>query len=180
MDATAGTDWCTGYVHVYTGDGKGKTTAAFGLALRAVGAGLKVFIAQFVKGMHYSELEAVKRLGGSVEVRQFGRDRFIRGKPTPEDIAAARHGLEQVRAVFSAGTHRLVVLDEANVAAHFGLFPVEELLDLMDGKPRPVELVLTGRRADPRILERADLVTDMHEVKHYYRQGVAARAGIEC
>jgi cob(I)alamin adenosyltransferase len=173
-------EWDTGYVHVYTGNGKGKTTAAFGLALRACGAGFKVFIAQFVKGMRYSELEAVKRFDDLIELRQYGRGCFIRGAPTREDIEATRRGLEEVRAVIEAGRHRLVILDEANVATHFGLFPVDALLELIDLKPPGMELVITGRCASPRVIERADLVTEMREVRHYYAsRGVQARRGIE-
>jgi len=179
MLETAGKDWPQGYVQVYTGDGKGKTTASFGLALRAAGAGLPVFIGQFVKGMHYSELEAVKRFSDLIELRQFGRGCFIRNQPSAEDRAAAQAGLAEVRRVFAAGRHRLVILDEANIATYFELFSVAELLALIEEKPANVELILTGRKADPRILERADLVTEMREVKHYYATGVQARKGVE-
>lgn len=179
MTEYQGIGWSTGYVHVYTGDGKGKTTAAFGLALRAAGAGLRVFIGQFVKGMRYSELDALERFSDCVEVRQYGRGCFIRRTPSGEDIAAARHGLDDARRVFAAGSHRLVILDEVNIATHFGLFSVEELLALIEAKPANVELVITGRRADPRVIERADLVTDMRQVKHYYSRGIQARQGIE-
>ncbi len=168
-----------GFVQVYTGDGKGKTTAAFGLALRAVGAGLRVYVAQFVKGMHYSELDAVARLGDRLTVRQFGRSCFIDRSPAPEDIAAARQGLVAARRALESGDYDVVVLDEANIATHFGLFSVDELLDLVRERPPSVELIITGRRADPRILAAADLVTEMREVKHYFRQGVPARRGIE-
>ncbi|MBT3374377.1 MAG: cob(I)yrinic acid a,c-diamide adenosyltransferase [Lentisphaerae bacterium] len=172
-------DWDTGYVQVYTGDGKGKTTAAFGLAVRAVGAGLKVFIGQFVKGMHYSELDAMGRFSGAVELRQYGRDCFIRRDATPEDKAVARAGLEDARQALVSGDYDLVILDEANIATHFSLFSVDDLLGVIDAKPNQVELVITGRRADPRIMERADLVTEMREIKHYYADGVPARHGIE-
>ena len=175
-------DWTQGYIHVYTGDGKGKTTAALGLALRAAGAGLRVLFAQFVKGMRYSEVAALERLSDLVTVRQYGRSCFIRKRPEPEDIDAARAGLAEIRAMFDRGGdgYRLFVLDEANIATHFRLFSVEELLDLMDRKPRDAELVITGRKVDPRVLERADLATEMREVKHYYAKGVEARTGIEC
>ncbi len=168
-----------GYVHVYTGDGKGKTTAAFGLALRAAGAGLRVYIAQFVKGRAYSELEAFARFDDLITVKQYGRGCFIRQEPTAEDVAAARDGLDEVRAVIASCAWDLVVLDEANIAVLFGLFGVEELLDLIDGKPQSLELVITGRHADPRVIDRADLVTEMREIKHYYARGVQARVGIE-
>ena len=168
-----------GYVQVYTGDGKGKTTAAFGLALRAAGAGLKVFIAQFVKGRHYSELDAVERFPDQITIKQYGRGCFIHDKPTDEDIEAARRGLDEVSGLLASGAHDLVILDEANIATHYELFAVDELLHLIDSKPDHVELVITGRKADPRLIDRADLVTEMREVKHYYKQGVAARKGIE-
>lgn len=168
-----------GYVQLYTGDGKGKTTAAFGLALRAAGAGLRVFIGQFIKGIHYSELDAFERFEDRVTIRQYGQGRFVRGQPTPEDIEAARHGLAEARRIVAAGDHDVVILDEANIAVHFGLFSVDDLLDLIDAKPDHVELVLTGRKADQRLIERADLVTEMRELKHYFRRGVQGRKGIE-
>ena len=171
--------WRRGYVHVYTGDGKGKTTAALGLALRAAGAGIRVFIGQFMKGIPYSELNVLARLGGCIDIRQFGRPSYIRGDPSPDDIAAGRRGLADIGRIIAAGHHRLVILDEANIAVHFGIFAAEDLLDIIDAKPAAVELVITGRRADPRIIERADLVTEMREVKHYYERGVPARLGIE-
>lgn len=173
------TDWPNGYVHVYTGDGKGKSTAAFGLAMRAAGAELPVYVAQFVKGMRYSEINAFERFDDLIEIHQFGRGCFILRKPTPEDAEAAQNGLCEVRKILAEGRHRLVILDEANIATFYNLFSVEDLLDVIDRKPQHVELVVTGRRADPRILERADLVTEMREVKHYYNQGVQARKGIE-
>jgi cob(I)alamin adenosyltransferase len=168
-----------GYIHVYTGDGKGKTTAALGLAIRAAGAGLRVFFAQFVKGMRYSELDALERLGDQIVVRQYGRDCFIEREPAPEDVAAARRGYEEVAEVLRCGQYDLVVLDEINIATHFGLISADELLRLIESRPAHVELVLTGRRADPRVLEKADLVTEFREVRHYYQKGVAARRGIE-
>ena len=168
-----------GYVHVYTGNGKGKTTAAFGLALRAAGAGLRVYIAQFVKGMAYSELDAFSRFSETITIRQFGRDCFIRHEPTRDDMAAARKGLDEVRQVINAGLWDVVVLDEANIAVLFGLFSIAELLALIDEKPESMELVVTGRYAHSRLIERADLVTEMKEVKHYYARGVPARIGIE-
>lgn len=172
-------DW-RGCVQVYTGNGKGKTTAALGLAMRAAGAGLPVFIGQFIKGMRYSEIKALEeRFSDLIEVCQYGRGCFIRGKPDSKDIAAATAGLEQARQALISGKYRVFILDEANVAAYFGLFPVEHLLQLVEEKPENVELILTGRKADERLLARADLVTEMREVKHYYAVGVAARKGIE-
>ncbi|MDD5722257.1 MAG: cob(I)yrinic acid a,c-diamide adenosyltransferase [Syntrophales bacterium] len=168
-----------GYVHVYTGDGKGKTTAAFGLALRAAGAGLKVYIAQFVKGMKYSELNAMEKLKEVITVKQYGRDCFIYRDPEPEDIQAAREGLQEVREIMCSGEYQVIILDEANIATYYNLFSVDNLLDFIRAKPEEVELVITGRRADPRVIEEADLVTEMKEIKHYYQNGVQARDGIE-
>ena len=169
----------TGRVQVYTGKGKGKTTAALGLALRAAGAGFRIFIAQFVKGRRFGEIEALERLRDRIEIRQFGRADFIVGTPTPADRECARQGLEAVREILAAKQHRLVILDEINVAAHLGLISVEEILDLIDRKPETTELVLTGRNAHPRVIEQAHLVTEMREVKHYYAAGLPARQGIE-
>jgi cob(I)alamin adenosyltransferase len=168
-----------GYVQIYTGNGKGKTTAAIGLALRAAGAGLKVFIGQFIKSGKYSEIKALERFSGSITCKQFGRGCWIKGQPTEEDARLAQEGLMEVYHVIENSEYDLVVLDEADIAVLFGLFGVEELIDLIDMKPDNVELVFTGRRADPRLIDRADLVTEMREVKHYYRQGVIARKGIE-
>jgi len=168
-----------GYVQVYTGDGKGKTTAAIGLALRAAGAGLKVFIAQFVKSGKYSEILALEKYGDLITCRQYGSGCWLRGEPGEGDIRLAQSGLQEVRAIIQAGKHDLVILDEANITTHFGLIEVDDLLALIDVKPAGVELVFTGRKADPRLIERADLVTDMREVKHYYQDGVEARTGIE-
>ena len=168
-----------GYVQVYTGDGKGKTTAALGLALRAVGAGLKTYIAQFVKGMEYSEHRALARLSDSITVTQYGRGCLISGSPAEEDIRAAQEGLKEVKEVMCSGQYDLIILDEANIATHFDLFSREDLLDFIRAKPEQVELVITGRRADPRIMAAADLVTEMKEIKHYYQKGVQARDGIE-
>jgi cob(I)alamin adenosyltransferase len=168
-----------GYTQVYTGNGKGKTTAAIGLAIRAAGAGLKVFIAQFVKMGDYSEIKALKRYSDLITVEQFGLGRFANGKPTPGDIQAAQKGLERVRSVMAAGEHKIIILEEANVAAMLGLFAVQDLLKIIIHKPYDKELVITGRGASPRIIENADLVTEMKDIKHYYQIGVRARVGIE-
>lgn len=168
-----------GYVQVYTGDGKGKTTAAMGLALRAAGAGLKVFIGQFVKGMHYAELESLKRFSDLINIKQFGRNCFIRNDPTEEDRKRAQEGLQEIRKIINSGEYQVVILDEINIALYYKLFPLEEVLELIQNKPQDIELILTGRRADPKIIELADLVTEMREIKHYYQKGVQARDGIE-
>ena len=168
-----------GYVQVYTGNGKGKTTAALGLAIRAAGAGLKVFIAQFIKRGEYSEIKALKRFADLITVEQFGRGRFINGKPAPEDIEASKQGLAKIRSIVAAGEHDVVVIEEGNVAIKCGLFLPQNLLDIISIKPNNVEIIITGRGADPAIIEKADLVTEMKEIKHYYAKGVAARVGIE-
>jgi cob(I)alamin adenosyltransferase len=169
----------SGYVHVYTGDGKGKTTAALGLVLRAAGAGWKAFFAQFAKGMETNELRALERFSDLVTVRQYGGAGFVIGEPEPSDIASAARGLAECQAALSSGEYPIVVLDEANVAVALKLFAVEDLIALIDSRPAGVELVITGRSAHPRVVERADLVTEMREVKHYYNHGVPAREGID-
>lgn len=168
-----------GYIQVYTGDGKGKTTAALGLAIRAAGAKLRVFIAQFIKMGEYSEIKALKRLEDLITVEQFGRGRFIQGPPSPEDIKAAHTGLEKIKKALFSGEYDVVIMEEGNVAAKLGLLSVQDILEIMDQKPENVELIITGRGADSRIIEHADLVTEMKEIKHYFHKGVAARYGIE-
>jgi cob(I)alamin adenosyltransferase len=168
-----------GYVQVYTGDGKGKTTAALGLAIRAAGAGFKVFIAQFLKKGDYSEIKALERFSDLITVEQFGLGRFVRGKPAPEDIEAARTGLESVKKILASGKHQMVILDEANVAAVCGLVSIDDLLAVIEQKPPRVELILTGRGAAPQVIERADLVSEVKAIKHYFNDGVKARVGIE-
>ena len=168
-----------GYIQIYTGDGKGKTTAALGLCLRACGAGFKVFLGQFMKSGEYSEIKALSRFSDLITVRQYGLGRFVKGLPTDEEIRAARKGLKEVSEAVESGLFDVVILEEANVASAIGLFSVDELLALMAKKPLGVELVLTGRNAHPRLIEAADLVTEMKAVKHYYDRGVTARVGIE-
>jgi cob(I)alamin adenosyltransferase len=168
-----------GYIQVYTGNGKGKTTAALGLAIRAAGAGLKVFIAQFIKMGEYSEIKALKRFEDLITVEQFGTGRFIKNAPSGSDIEAAQAGIKKIKKILSSGQHHMVIMEEANVAAKLGLLAVEDLLEIMAEKPENVELVITGRGADSRLIEKADLVTEMKEVKHYFKKGVTARIGIE-
>lgn len=167
-----------GYIQVYTGNGKGKTTAALGLSVRAVCAGKKVFFGQFVKGMKYSELDAVKFLP-NFTMEQFGRNAFVIGKPTKADIELAKDGLKRMEEVLTSGEYDVVVMDEINIAIFFELFSVDEVLELIDKKAPQVELILTGRYAHEKIIDRADLVTEMKEIKHYYAKGVQARKGIE-
>lgn len=167
-----------GYIHLYTGNGKGKTTAAIGLSVRAAGAGKRVFIGQFVKGMHYAELDALKRFP-EIEVKQFGLDCFIKNQPTQKDIDVAREGLNKVKGVIASNLHQVVVLDEVCIALYYKLFTIDEVLSVLKSKPETMEIVLTGRYAPNELVDFADLVTRMEEVKHYYNKGVDARKGIE-
>lgn len=168
-----------GYVQVYTGNGKGKTTASLGLSLRAAGAGLKVFIAQFLKQGDYSEIRALERFSDLIRVEQYGLGRFIKGKPTAEEIQAAHKGLQEVKEAMLSGEYDVIIVEEGNVAVSCGLFEMQKLLELISQKPDGLELVITGRGAAPEVIEQADLVTEMKEIKHYYQEGVAARVGIE-
>ena len=168
-----------GFVQVYTGDGKGKTTAALGLALRAAGAGLRVYFGQFIKNADYSEIKALARFADCITVRQFGRGCFLLTEPAPEDRAAARRALEGLSEAPTSGDYDLVIADEANVAVTLGLIEANDLVSLIDRRPEQVELVLTGRGAPEAVLARADLVTEMRCVRHYYDRGVLARPGIE-
>ena len=167
-----------GYVQVYTGDGKGKTTAAFGLALRAVCAGYKVCIGQFLKGMQYSELRAVEYLPNLV-IEQYGEAHFVHNDPSEKDIARANEGLDKIEKIIMSAEYDVVIMEEVNVAILYGLFDIERILHLIKNKPESVELVLTGRYANKKIMEAADLVTEMKMIKHYFNEGVQARRGIE-
>ncbi len=166
-----------GYLHVYTGDGKGKTTAALGLVIRAFGAGLSVHVVQFIKSMEYHELRILRGLG--VPVDQFGRGCFISGEPRSEDKEMAARGLAFVRELMARDSLDLLVLDEVNVALSLGLLPVEDVLAALRNRPAGLEVVCTGRGAPPQLVESADLVTEMLNCKHYYDAGIAARDGIE-
>lgn len=168
-----------GYVHVYTGDGKGKTTAAFGLSLRAYGASLNVFIGQFIKGKAYNELLAVDKYLKNITIRQYGIGCFIISAPTPKDKEAAKKGLEEMKKITMEGDFDLVIMDEITIALYYKLFEIDELLDIIKNKPEHVELVLTGRYAPQQLIDKADLVTEMKEIKHYYSKGIEARKGIE-
>ena len=167
-----------GYIQVYTGNGKGKTTAAFGLALRAAMAGKKVFIGQFVKGMPYSELKMPDFIK-NIEIRQYGADCFIVKAPTEHDIKIAKDGLAEMSKILKEGRHDVVIMDEANIALFYKLFSVEELLEAVNSRAEGVEVVITGRYAPQELIDAADLVTEMKEIKHYYTKGVEARTGIE-
>ena len=168
-----------GYIQIYTGDGKGKTTAAIGLSVRAVGAGKKVFFAQFVKGQIYSEVKAILQYLPNIIIKQYGLDCFIYHKPKQEDIDAARKGFEEVSEIVLSGKYDVVVLDEANIAIYYQLFSVEELIEVLKRKPEQTEIIITGRNAPVELIEFADLVTEMKEIKHYYTQGIQARVGVE-
>ena len=167
-----------GYVQVYTGNGKGKTTAAIGLAIRATGAGKKIYIAQFVKGMKYSEIKTLEKFD-NIDIEQFGLKCFIVDKPKQEDIDLAVEGLNKVKELIVSGKYDLVIMDEANIAVFFNLYSEDDLLKVIDIKPENVELIITGRYAKEKLIKRADLVTEMKEIKHYYNNGVEARQGIE-
>jgi len=167
-----------GYIHVYTGNGKGKTTAAFGLAMRAAGRGKKVCIIQFMKpDKGYGEQISARKLG--IEVYAFGANRFVnRNNPSKDDIERAKQALNFAKEKLKE-EYDVIVLDELNVALDFNLIELQEVLSLIKNLPQKTELILTGRYAKPEIIEKADLVTEMREVKHYYRKGVIAREGIE-
>jgi cob(I)alamin adenosyltransferase len=168
-----------GYLQVYTGDGKGKTTAAIGLAIRALGAGWPVFFAQFLKAGEYSEHKALAQFSDHLTIKAYGRKVFIKGEPEEEDRRLAQEAYQEIAEIVASGRHRLVILDEANVAVHYGLITVDQILDLIDRRAEGVELLITGRYAHSRLIERADLVTEMRGVKHYFDQGVKARVGVE-
>ena len=170
-----------GFVQVYTGDGKGKTTAALGQALRAVGHGLRAYVIQFMKGnMEYGELTAAERLAPLFTVKQMGRETFVnKSSPDPKDIEMAHAAFDLAKKCVQDNVCDILVLDEINVALDYKLVPLDEVLKLLDRKPNTMEIILTGRYAPKEILDRADLVTEMKEVKHYYAKGVSARIGIE-
>src|SRR6056297_412882 len=167
-----------GMLQVYTGDGKGKTTAAIGLAVRAAGAGLKVFIGQFVKSMEYNEIKILKNID-NIDVEQYGLNCFIEKEPEQKDIKAAQEGLKEIREILTSDKYDVVILDEANIAVYFDLFSVDELINVIDSRNEGIEVIVTGRKAKEKLMDKADLVTDMQEIKHYYEKGVQARDGIE-
>jgi cob(I)alamin adenosyltransferase len=170
-----------GYCQVYTGNGKGKTTAALGLAFRAMGRGLKTYIGQFMKGQDYSELNAAKMVHQYITIEQYGKDTFIhvQNPPNEEDRRIARVGLAKAQEAMSSGKYDIIVLDEITTAHYFNLLSTQEILDVIARKPEGIEIILTGRYAPAEIIAAADLVTEMVEVKHYYQEGVVARDGIE-
>jgi cob(I)alamin adenosyltransferase len=168
-----------GFVHLYTGNGKGKTTAALGLALRAAGAGLKVFIAQFAKGVETSEVRLFKNASKQITIKQVGRRSFIKRNPAKIDCTLAANGLAMVEKIMASGRYDVVILDELCIACCYNLIPIRKILDTIKNRPEKVEVIITGRNAPKELVQVADLVTDMREIKHYYNSGVKARKGIE-
>lgn len=168
-----------GFIQLYTGNGKGKTSAAFGMAIRAAMAGKKVYIAQFVKNMKYSETR-IEEFVDKITIRQFGRGCYLLRDVEEADKQAAREGLQECRSLLSSGNWDLVILDEVTIALYFKLFSTEELLGILEEKTAHTEVILTGRYAPQELLDRADLVTEMLEIKHYYTQGVLSRPGFDC
>jgi len=167
-------------IEVYTGDGKGKTTAALGLALRALGHGFRVLCIQFMKGdPKYGEVIISKKLP-NFEIIQSGLPTFVKkGDPSCEDLRLAKEGFEKAKEAIKNGKYDMVILDEINVAMDYGLIEVRDVEKLIRECPENIELILTGRYAPKRILELADLVSEVREIKHYYKRGVKAREGIE-
>ncbi len=170
-----------GYIQIYTGNGKGKSTAALGQAVRAAGSGFKSYIIQFMKEFPYSELESLKQLSEWITIEQFGGDEFVYKKQLPDqkEIEKARQGLNSALEKMLSGKFDLIILDEINVAIYFGLLKTEEVVNLIKKKPENIELILTGRYCPDGLLELADLITEMKEIKHYYQKGIKSRKGIE-
>ncbi len=169
-----------GYVHFYTGTGKGKSTAAIGLAIRAVGAGKKVYLGQFVKDMAYHEIGLIKERIPEIFTETLGKGCFIDRSPNEEDRKAALDGLERAVSMMCSGKYDVVIFDEITIAIFCKLLTPDEVIEAIRKKPENVELILTGRTFTQELVPYCDLVTDMQEVKHYYQQGVLSRPGIDC
>ena len=168
-----------GYIHVYTGNGKGKTTSAIGLGIRDSGAGYKVHMLQFMKGRKYSELITIDNVK-NFSYSQHGRDEFVNKKnPEQIDIDLAKEGFEHAKKLVKSEKYDMIILDEINVAVDYNLLKLNDLLDLIEYKPKGLELVLTGRYADKEFIKIADYVTEMLEIKHPYQQGIEARKGCD-
>ncbi|MEY8001351.1 cob(I)yrinic acid a,c-diamide adenosyltransferase [Clostridium sp. Mt-5] len=169
-----------GLVMVVTGNGKGKTTSAFGQALRAIGHGYKVFIIQFMKGRKYGEIIAAEKYLPDLTIVQCGLDSFVmKDNPAPVDIDLAQQGFEKAKEAVKSKEYNLVILDEINVAVNFNLISEQDVIDLIKQKPPELNLLLTGRYASDKIEEIADMVSDITEVKHHYNAGIKGQAGIE-
>lgn len=170
-----------GFIQVYTGNGKGKTTAAIGQAVRAAGLGLKTFIIQFMKEYPYNELKSLQLLSEWITIEQHCGDDFVyKGElPSSAEVSKARKALSSAEDKMKSGEYNLIILDEVIVSIYFKLLTTEEVISVIDKKPHNIELILTGRYCPSEIIEKADLVTEMKEVKHYYTQGVLSRKGIE-
>ncbi|HSD63388.1 MAG TPA: cob(I)yrinic acid a,c-diamide adenosyltransferase [Ignavibacteriaceae bacterium] len=170
-----------GFVQVYTGNGKGKTTAALGQAIRAAGAGLKTYIIQFMKEYPYSELTSLKHLSEWITIEQKGNDDFVYKKELPSEAekSKARESLKMAQDLMLSQSYNLIILDEVLVTVYFKLLTTEEIISVIKNKPAEIELILTGRYCPDEIIATADLVTEMKEVKHYYTKGILSRKGIE-
>lgn len=167
-----------GYVQVYTGNGKGKTTAAIGLAVRAACAGKNVYIGQFIKGMKYNEVK-VQDYMPNIKIEQYGEDCFIEKDPTEEDIKRAKEGLKKIEQIILSNKYDVIILDELTIALFYNLITAKEVIDVLDKRNKDIEVIVTGRYAPKELLDYADLVTEMKEVKHYYYKGVLSRDGID-
>jgi cob(I)alamin adenosyltransferase len=170
-----------GFTQIYTGNGKGKTTAAIGLAVRAAGFGLKSYIACFMKEFPYSEFKALKRFEDLIKVEAFGKDEFVYRKeyPNADELNAIRIGLSTAKMNMLSGSYNIIILDEICVSHYFKIFSTDDIIEFIKSKPNDVELILTGRYCPEEIYEHSDLITEMKEIKHYYTKGVNARRGIE-
>jgi cob(I)alamin adenosyltransferase len=171
-----------GFIQIYTGNGKGKTTAAIGQAVRAAGCGLKTLIIHFMKDFPYSELKSLKLLQEFITVEQYGNDTFVLMKTPPDDNDKfpVLNALQRVKEVFIKNEFDIIILDELCVTFYFRLLTIEDVLPVIDLKPDNMELIITGRYCPQELIEKADLVTEMKEIKHYYQKGITSRKGIEC
>jgi cob(I)alamin adenosyltransferase len=167
-----------GYIQIYTGDGKGKSTAAFGVAARMAGRGGRVFIGRFMKGLTSGEFMSCNAIPG-IEYEDFGSEEYIVGTPSDRDFSSAEHGLRRVGDALESNEYDMVVMDEVNDALLFGLLTLDDVMEVVAKRPEHTELIITGRGAPKRLIDMADLVTEMRAVKHYFDEGVMARPGVE-
>lgn len=168
-----------GYLHIYTGNGKGKTTAAFGVALRSIFSGKRVYVAQFIKDMKYSETELTKHFD-NITIEQLGCGCIINREANEEDKMLAQRGLSKVKEILTCSNYDLVILDELTIALYLKLLDLDEVMNVLKNRLENIEVIVTGRYAPKELIEMADLVTEMKEIKHYYRKGVLSRKGIDC